>query len=210
MKRYLFLLISILIAFPAMAENLTVTNNNDAGAGSFRQAVVDAQPGDHISFSESFFYPEGTNNTIVLDSEIVIDKSLSIEGPVDSDGKAFVLVKVPVTAKEAKDNNILASDYRLFTILGVGHKVGISNLRLKGGDISELIDDESYGAVIYVDGPEAHIENIEVSESTAYYGGAIHKKNSNLYIKNSFLSIILHFIGVGLFVLKGAEKTLLE
>ncbi len=52
------------------ASTITVTNLNDSGSGSFRQAVLDAVSGDTINFS--------VTGTITFSSEIVINKSLTI------------------------------------------------------------------------------------------------------------------------------------
>jgi len=59
----------------ASAQSITVTNTNDSGAGSFRQAVMDSEPGGTIIFNPS------TNGTaITLSSAITIDKNLTISG----------------------------------------------------------------------------------------------------------------------------------
>ena len=51
-----------------------VTNTNDSGAGSLRQALAGANDGDTISF--------GVTGTITLSTgELVVDKSLTINGP---------------------------------------------------------------------------------------------------------------------------------
>ncbi|MBK8430295.1 MAG: hypothetical protein IPL28_02895 [Chloroflexi bacterium] len=50
----------------------TVANLNDSGAGSLRQAIAAVDPGGTINFSVS--------GTIVLGSELVIDKNLTING----------------------------------------------------------------------------------------------------------------------------------
>ncbi|MEJ2685420.1 MAG: right-handed parallel beta-helix repeat-containing protein [Candidatus Sulfobium sp.] len=65
----------ILTAFgPASAATITVSNTNDSGAGSLRQAVIDAASGDTINFA--------VTGTIVLTSgDIYIDKELTIAGP---------------------------------------------------------------------------------------------------------------------------------
>ena len=61
----------------AQAATLTVINTNDSGSGSLRQAIAAAAPGDTINFSLS-----GCPCTITLISgELVIDKSLTIQGP---------------------------------------------------------------------------------------------------------------------------------
>ena len=55
---------------------LTVINTNDSGAGSLRQALVDAVDGDMIDLSVT------TPATITLTSgELLVDKSVTISGP---------------------------------------------------------------------------------------------------------------------------------
>jgi hypothetical protein len=61
---------------PVFASTITVTNANDSGPGSLRQAIADANLGDTIDFSLS--YPA----LITLTSgELVISKNLTITGP---------------------------------------------------------------------------------------------------------------------------------
>lgn len=52
----------------------TVTNLNDSGAGSLRQAVTDVDAGGTIRFASAL------SGTIALESEIAIDKSVTIDG----------------------------------------------------------------------------------------------------------------------------------
>ena len=59
---------------PTPAGNIIVTNTNDSGPGSLRQALADANDGDTIGFAVS--------GTIGLTSgELVIDKNITISGP---------------------------------------------------------------------------------------------------------------------------------
>jgi polymorphic membrane protein len=62
------------VAIPVQATTITVTNNNDSGPGSLRQALADVNDGDTINFA--------VTGTIGLTSgELVIDKSVTISGP---------------------------------------------------------------------------------------------------------------------------------
>jgi hypothetical protein len=61
---------------PALAAILTVSNCNDSGSGSLRQAVLNATDGDTIQFSLDC--PDGA--PITLASAISIDKNLTLSG----------------------------------------------------------------------------------------------------------------------------------
>lgn len=68
------LAIAALGAVPCFANTVTVTNTNDSGAGSLRQAIADAASGDLIQFS--------ITGTITLSSTLTIEgKNLTISGP---------------------------------------------------------------------------------------------------------------------------------
>src|SRR5437762_4969948 len=79
----LVLLCTALLAaqhFRPDATIITVTNPNDSGPGSLRQALVDAQDGDTIQFDFAL-----NGHTITLTSgELLINKSITITGPGDN------------------------------------------------------------------------------------------------------------------------------
>lgn len=61
---------------PLSAATITVSNTDDSGAGSLRQAIADAVSGDVIEFDS------GVTGTIILTSgQLTINKSLTINGP---------------------------------------------------------------------------------------------------------------------------------
>jgi hypothetical protein len=63
-----------------VAPVITVTNTDDAGAGSLRQAIIDAPAGAIIQFDAAI-----AGQTIVLSTgDLDVDKLLTIEGPVPS------------------------------------------------------------------------------------------------------------------------------
>src|SRR5438552_10631198 len=62
------------IAAHARADTITVTNTNDSGPGSLRQALADVNDGDTINFA--------VTGTIGLTSgELLVDKAITISGP---------------------------------------------------------------------------------------------------------------------------------
>jgi len=72
----------------AMAATFTVTNGDDSGVGSFRQAVADASGGDTIVFS-------GVTTVVLTSGSITIDKDLTIDGgtgvTIDAEGNCPIL-----------------------------------------------------------------------------------------------------------------------
>ena len=58
------------------AGTLTVTNGADSGAGSFRQAIADAQENDTINFA-----PDVRGTIALMSGELLISKALAIQGP---------------------------------------------------------------------------------------------------------------------------------
>jgi hypothetical protein len=77
-SEFIVLIIFVVMAFgsfnPLSAAIITVTNINDNGPGSLRQSIVDAAPGDTISF--------GVTGVIRLTSgELIIDQNLKLVGP---------------------------------------------------------------------------------------------------------------------------------
>src|SRR5215475_10435382 len=62
------------VAIPADADTITVTNTNDSGAGSFRQALADANDGDTIDFAV-------TGVIGVTSGLLMVNNSIIISGP---------------------------------------------------------------------------------------------------------------------------------
>jgi hypothetical protein len=73
------------------AAVITVTNTADDGAGSFRQAIADAQENDTINFA-----PDVRGTIALMSGELLISKALTIQGPganllqIDAGNASFV------------------------------------------------------------------------------------------------------------------------
>ncbi len=110
---------------PVVAPTLTVTNTNDSGAGSLRQAIANAaQTGDLIIFAL------GVTGTITLTSgELAFNKSLTITGP----GPGNLTVSGNNTSRvfSVSSGEIVISGLRTAN----GSVIGNPNALLAGGGI---------------------------------------------------------------------------
>lgn len=153
-------LICILLSFSIEAQTFTVTNSNNAGAGSFRQAILDAPDGGTIVFDAST-----TGNPIILTGgEMVIDNSITIVGN-------------SATSTVVSGNN--AS--RVFMITGAGN-VTINNLTLTNGMAADT------GGAIHAMNSNLTMNNVTISESTAD-GDAAAQGGGGIYCKGGILTL---------------------
>jgi hypothetical protein len=111
--------ILVVCAHIALPATNTVTNINDSGAGSLRQAILDASPGDTINFAATV-----TGTISLVNGELLIDKDLTILGP----GSAFLTVRGLVTSC-------------VFYV--TGGPVTVSDVTITGGGISGIFNGTS-------------------------------------------------------------------
>jgi hypothetical protein len=152
------------------AAALTVTNTNDSGAGSLRQAIADAVDGDTIQFS-----PTLNGQTIGLTSaELAINKNITITGP----GADRLAVQ--------RSQNTGIPQFRIFHILP-GHVVLIAGLTISGGGLPGT----DRGGGVRNDQSALTLNNCHVfscrvgSYGTGGTGGGIYNDNGTLEINDS-------------------------
>ena len=156
-----------------------VTNTNDSGPGSLRQAVRNAAPNEVIGFAPAVF---STPQTITLSSgQITISTSLSING-------AFGNIAMPTL-----DGN---STSRIFQI-AAGAKVTLNHLRIVHGMSDSNSPNGSNGAGIDNQGSLKVINSVLSDNSTLWNGGAINNR-ANLKLENVTLFHNNAFIGAGI------------
>jgi predicted outer membrane repeat protein len=135
------------------ATTITVTNGNDSGPGSLRQALAQANDGDTINFDPS------VNLVTLTTAELVITKSITISASPQM-----------VTVQRAPQ----APQFRIFHVMP-GHSVEINGLTISGGHITGdngggILNDNSTLTMAHctVNG------NTIVSASANNSGGGIH------------------------------------
>jgi hypothetical protein len=130
------------LAICAYASTITVTTTNDSGPGSLRQALVDANDGDTITFA--------VTGTIGLTSgELAIDKNVTITGP-------------------GPDTLAVSGSFLTFRVLHVtpGRTVNIEGLTVTLG-----FPQFDVGGGILNDHAILTLTNCWVATNGAYYGG---------------------------------------
>jgi predicted outer membrane repeat protein len=144
-----------------------VTNTNDRGEGSLRQALADVRYGGEILFNLA--YPA----EMVLDSQLVIDRDVSITG-----SKAGDLIV------SGNNNN------RVILIENLNEnenlKVNISNLTISNGYASGLLAD---GGGIYCNSSNLSLQDIDIiGNSSTNAGGGIYCQDSDAYFINVMIT----------------------
>ena len=90
---FILYLIFLSVVLPVRAVDLKVLNNADSGAGSLRQAILDATDGDTILFDNSLL-----GQTVTLTGgELLITKNLTISGVTIKGGHPLALAAVSQT-----------------------------------------------------------------------------------------------------------------
>jgi hypothetical protein len=156
----IWLMLVCALTISAHATTIIVSNTNDNGPGSLRQALVDANDGDTIDAT-------GVSGTITLTSgQLLVDKSVTING-----AGADVL---------AVDGNATSRVFQIGTG-GTAPTVAISGLTIRNAQ-------GNFGGGIFISNAlTATIINCTVSGSSASFGGGIFNTGT-LTIVNSTIS----------------------
>ena len=148
------------LAQAVLADTLTVTTTGDSGAGSLRQAIADAAPGDTIVFNAGL-----AGQTIVLSSSLSIAKALTIDG-------SGLITPVAISGNNAT---------RVFDISS-GGIVTLSHLSIISGTTT------GRGGAIYNAGTLVVRDSTLAGNSASNRGGAIYNLLGKVTLQNSVLS----------------------
>ena len=173
----------LLSAAATQATTITVANANDSGAGTLRQAILDASPGDTINFAA------GITTINLLSDELLIDKNLTINGPganlltvQRSSGADFRVFHIDSTSVVANISGLRIANGHApanFTTDGAsgggianGGALTIRNCTISGNTSGALFFGRSEGGGIYNRGLIT-ISGSTISGNTAVFGGGI-------------------------------------
>lgn len=163
-KNFTAILFVVFLSQQTFASNILVTNNNDNGPGSLRQAIYNAADDDIITFSDAF--------TIYLDSTINLgNKTIIINGQVKD-----MQVRLNGNYYDA-DNDTIDDDgimCRPLTIISTGnYNVTLYNLIIENGNPeysqADLLQSIKYGGGMYVDllkGGHLLVQNCIIQNNT--------------------------------------------
>ena len=152
------LTLACVLTIPARATTVIVSNTNDNGPGSLRQALADANDGDTIDAM-------GISGVITLTTgQLLVDKSVTING-----AGAGVL---------AIDGNTTSRVFQTAT----GETVSISGLTIRNGQGGEG------GAILNADTATLTIINSTLNGNTAGFGGGVFNSGTLTITNSTFSS----------------------
>jgi len=172
MKKSCLLFFVNLVAISVLvAENQVVTLNTDAHSGTggepgdLRYAIENVGVGEEITFSLAFGY-----ETITLQAELTIDKSLSI----DADNTAGSGTDITING---------AGTVRVFNIPS-------GNVMLENMKLNNSYTSSNGGGGIYIHGADLTLNNVSISNSisSGVDGGGIFIESGSLVMTNCTLS----------------------
>jgi len=159
-----------------------VSNHQDNGTGSLRQAISDAQAGDVITFSPSHF---NQPRTIPLQSTLVVNKTLGIVGP----GSTLLTLD--------------ANNQRRHLNVDAPATLTLSGLRFTRGNPGVNVG----GGAILVNLGTLNASEIHIEDSIANGGGCIYN-NGTLELSRARLSGCQASYSAGLFNETGRTATI--
>ena len=160
MKKLVISIVSLIFVylstgFNTVSTTILVTNTNDSGPGSLREAAANAVNGDTIRFAPNLI--ASGSNTITLSSDINFGAiSITIKGLYNDTDTLYI---------SGGNTN------RIFSFEGAG-KVILDSLAIINGNGTSNVVNNYGGAVMYYNGLDTlHINNCVIKNNTAVYGG---------------------------------------
>lgn len=170
-------------AVPSFAKTLTVTNTDDSGPGSLRDAISTADPGDTIEFSV-------TGAITLTSGSLTLDKNLTIKGPgaaqlaISGGGNPVLVINsgvIAISGLTIQNGEVHAPPYVGGGILNHG------TLTLIESTVSGNYDYAGSGGGIYNDGTLTLVSST-ISKNYTFYGGGGIVNSGSLRLINTTVS----------------------
>jgi hypothetical protein len=173
---FVALVLALAGAGSAAAATITVANANDSGAGSLRQAIAEASPG------ETIVLPASASHYAVTSAELVIAKSLTITGAgarstvIDAMGSAHRVLEVTAGTVTISGVTITGAHEALEDAGGIeiegSSDVTLENVSVSGNTVKES-DGYDAGAIETSHDSTLTIEASTIASNVGYNGGAL-------------------------------------
>ena len=177
----------MLLSNNTYAANQVVTNNADSGAGTLRQAIADVGVGEEITFNLSI-----GNEVITTSTELVIDKSLTINGSNISGSGSSVTIQAAFSPGTANHRVILITNALSESSITVYlSDVSILNGRIQGSDI---LSGSGSGILVHAYAPNVllNVQGCTISGNQSNFdGGGISNYISNENGYEAFTSTLI-------------------
>ncbi len=179
MKTTLFSLLTLFFIGLVNAGTIIVSNKNDAGVGSLRAAVDSAQNADTIRFHPNLI--ANGSATILLDSTIIVDKSLTFIGLYNSTDTLFIngnnvtnIFYFDYVSKVVMDSLVFINGYAQ-QIVGGAIYVDYSDSIYISNSIFRNCKSDYDGGAIYIEGDTVllAITNTKINNNISDYGGGL-------------------------------------
>ncbi|MBK9927905.1 MAG: hypothetical protein IPP66_21745 [Anaerolineales bacterium] len=201
---------AFVVNMSSTTNTITVTNTNDSGVGSLRQAIADVCPGGTINFAPSL-----SGQAITLASTLVIDKDMTIDGSA-LNPKITISGNNTVGVMQTKSINGITLDSLLITNGNYLWGGGINNLgvlTLMNCVVSNNNSDNNGGGVVNFG--ELTLINTAVSGNTAatdgggiyndYYVGSVSGQSGKMAITDSIIADNTADYGGGIYTRANGE-----
>jgi len=200
------LLMSAALPPLANAATITVTNNNDSGAGSLRQAITDTVASDTITFDSSI-----AGQTITLSSQLTINKNLAIDGTgqnITISGNNAVRVFEVTAGTVTFDSLIIANGNTSNSTGSSGGGIFNSNgnVTVLNSTFDNNVANNSGGAIR--NEQTLTVKNSTFNSNSASWAGGGISNEAILTVKNSTFSGNTSGGGNGSAILNGSAGTL--
>jgi len=185
---------AILTSVPVLGANVMVTNSNDAGPGSLRDAIAAASSDDTISFSLS--YPA----TITVNRTLTINTNLTISGPgalnlTISGGGVVRVFSVNPGMTVAISGVTVENGFSFYPDFG-GAIYNQGLLSLTDSTLSR--NSSSYGGAIFNEGTLTLSGSLVFLNIGIQYGGGIYNRGSLTLVDSTVLLNQAFFYGGGI------------